>query len=94
MVTKMTTKNQLTIPKKVLEQAGLSDLKDDERYFDIEVKNCTILLKPVKLIIEERMPEKQWRKFENQATKIEKGDKIFDSTDAATEFLRNKIKKK
>ena len=42
MVTKMTVKNQITIPKKILERAGLSNLKEEERYFDVEVEDSAI----------------------------------------------------
>lgn len=94
MVTKMTIKNQLTIPKKILESAGLSNLKDEERYFNVEVSNNIILLKPVTVIVEERIPEKQWQKFENWASKIEKGDMAFDSAEKATAFLKKSVKKK
>lgn len=94
MVIKMTVKNQITVPKKLLERAGLSNLKDDERYFDIEVKDNVILLKPVTVIVEERIPPEQWPKFEDWATRIERGDRVFDSTEKANEFLKKKIKKK
>lgn len=93
MVTKMTVKNQITIPKKILERMGLFKLKDEERYFDIEVKDNLILLKPVTLIVEERIPEQQWRKFEEWATKPEDEDLTFDSARKATEFLKKKTKK-
>lgn len=94
MVTKMTIKNQITIPKKILERAGLSDLKVEEKYFDVEAKENIILLKPVTVIIEERISDKQWQKFEEHSTTIQKGDKVFDSKDKATEFLKKKIKRK
>lgn len=90
----MTIKNQVTIPKKVLERAGLLALKDEERYFDVEVKDNIILLKPVTVIVEERIPQEKWQKFEDWATKIEKGDKFYDSAKKATEFLKKRIRKK
>lgn len=90
----MTIKNQVTIPKKILERAGLAELKDDERYFDVEVKDNFILLKPVTLIVEERIPEKQWQKFEDWAIKTKKGDVVFNSSNKATEFLKKRIRKK
>jgi len=64
MVTKMTIKNQITIPKKILIKAGLSGLKDEERYFEVNLKDNNIVLKPVTLLIEERIPDKQWQRFE------------------------------
>ena len=94
MVAKLTVKNQLTIPKKILERAGLSNIEDNERYFDIEVKDTTIILKPVRVIVEERIPEKQWQKFENWASKVGNGDVSFDSGEEANEFLKKRTKKR
>lgn len=94
MITKMTIKNQITIPKKILERMGLCHLRDEERYFDVEIKDNSIFLKPVIVVIEERIPEKQWRKFEDWAVKVDKNDKVFDSAEDAVEFLRKRIKKR
>ena len=94
MVTKMTIKNQVTIPKKILVEGGLSVLKQDERYFDVELRDNVIVLNPVTVIIEERIPEKQLQKFEGYVAKIEKGDKVFDSAKKASEFLKKRAKKK
>ena len=93
MVTKMTSKNQVTIPKKILERAGLSSLKEDERYFEVDIQNNLILLKPVTLVIEERIPEEQWQKFEKWAAQIDKGDEVFDSGVQAAQFLKKRMKK-
>jgi len=43
MLAKLTTKNQITIPKKILTK--LPDVK----YFDVELKDGLVLLKPVKV---------------------------------------------
>ena len=43
MLAKITTKNQITIPKKILTK--LPDVK----YFDVELKDGLVLLKPVKV---------------------------------------------
>ena len=43
MLAKLTVKNQITIPKNVL--SNLPDVK----YFDIEFKEGTVVLKPVKV---------------------------------------------
>ena len=94
MVTKMTIKNQVTIPKKILEKAGLSGLKDEERYFDVNLRDNTIVLKPVTVLVEDRIPEEKWQKFEGYVSKIEKGDKVFDSAKNAADFLKKRAKKK
>jgi bifunctional DNA-binding transcriptional regulator/antitoxin component of YhaV-PrlF toxin-antitoxin module len=91
MLAKMTAKNQITIPKKVLKSVGMAR-EDKERYFDTEVINGLIVLKPVTLIVEERLSDEQLAKFEEWATKIERGDKVFDNEDGASDYLRKRVK--
>ncbi len=43
MLAKMTSKNQITIPKKIVEQLP------DAEYFDVELKDGVIVLKPLHL---------------------------------------------
>ncbi|HUU39512.1 MAG TPA: hypothetical protein VMW42_01085 [Desulfatiglandales bacterium] len=43
MLAKLTTKNQITIPKKILSQLP------DVEYFDVGIKDGLVLLKPVKV---------------------------------------------
>jgi bifunctional DNA-binding transcriptional regulator/antitoxin component of YhaV-PrlF toxin-antitoxin module len=43
MLAKLTTKNQITIPKKVMEQ--LTGVK----YFDVELKDGVVVLKPLRV---------------------------------------------
>lgn len=93
MIAKMTTKNQITIPKKILERAGLKDLRENEKYFDIEVKDIGIFLKPVTLVVEDRIPSHQWEKFEDWANKIDKEDVVFTSAKKANSFLKKRIRK-
>lgn len=93
MVTKMTEKHQITIPRKVLAAAGLLNLKKEEMYFSIAAKNHGIFLQPVTVTVEERIPDEQWRKFEDGAAQVKKGDAVFNSSGEATEFLKKRIKK-
>jgi bifunctional DNA-binding transcriptional regulator/antitoxin component of YhaV-PrlF toxin-antitoxin module len=44
MLAKLTAKNQITIPKKILSQLP------DVEYFDVEINDGLVLLKPVKVI--------------------------------------------
>ena len=46
------------------------------------------------LLIEERIPDKQWQRFEGYIGKIEKGDEVFDSGRESAEFLKKRAKKK
>ena len=43
MLAKMTSKNQITIPKKIIEKVP------DVKHFDIEFKEGVVILKPIKL---------------------------------------------
>ncbi len=43
MLTKITSKNQITIPKKIIAQLP------DVQYFDLEIKEGIVLLKPIKI---------------------------------------------
>jgi hypothetical protein len=43
VLAKLTSKNQITIPKKIINQ--LPDVK----YFDVELRNNTVVLKPVEV---------------------------------------------
>ena len=43
MLAKMTSKNQLTLPKAAVQSVGASD------YFDVEVRNGQIVLTPVRI---------------------------------------------
>lgn len=43
MLAKLTTKNQLTLPKRVVAEVGAKD------YFDVEVRNGQIVLTPVRI---------------------------------------------
>ena len=43
MLAKMTSKNQITIPKKIIEQLP------DVQYFEVELKDGVVILKPLKV---------------------------------------------
>ena len=43
MLAKITSKNQITIPKKIIDQIP------ETRYFDVELKEGVILLRPLKI---------------------------------------------
>lgn len=42
MLAKITSKNQITIPKKIIEKIP------DAKHFDVEFKNGVVILKPIK----------------------------------------------
>ena len=43
MLAKLTTKNQLTLPKRVVAEVGAED------YFDVELRNGQIVLTPIRI---------------------------------------------
>ena len=43
MLAKLTSKNQITIPKKIIEQL------QDVRYFDVELRDGIVILKPLRI---------------------------------------------
>jgi bifunctional DNA-binding transcriptional regulator/antitoxin component of YhaV-PrlF toxin-antitoxin module len=43
MLAKITTKNQITIPKKIMDQMP------GVKYFEVELKEATIILKPLRI---------------------------------------------
>ena len=43
MLAKMTSKNQITIPKKIIEQLP------DVQYFEVELKDGVVMLRPLKV---------------------------------------------
>lgn len=52
MLAKLTAKNQLTIPKAIIEQF------DDPCYFDITAQNGSIVLKPVSMVTTDMVRDK------------------------------------
>ena len=51
-------------------------------------------MRPVTVTIEEKIPEKQWEKFQEWALRTEEGDVAFDSPEKAKGFLSRRMKKK
>lgn len=92
MLVKRTSKNQVTLPKALLEAAGIG--RGDE-YFNAEYdsKENVICLKPVKVIIEEKISEEAIKRFEQEAIRIEGGDKLFKSRKEADKFLEERFKR-
>lgn len=91
MLAKISRKNQLTLPKKVVEKLGFSP--DEEKYLQIEVQGNTVMMKPVTVTVEEKITEEQWERFTAWVSD-HKDDVVFDSPEEATNFLRKRMKKK
>ena len=76
MLVKRSRKNQVAIPKAVLERAGLGP---DDVYFTIAYQAGAIILRPVE--IEEKIPPEALARFEANALKRKPGDRVYGSMD-------------
>ena len=82
MLVKRSSKNQIVIPKVILEQAGL---KDGDVYFDAQYKEGRILLVPLE--VEEKISPEALGRFEAQVLKREPGDKVYGSMEEVVKGL-------
>ena len=85
MVVKKSRKNQIAIPKVVLERAGLGP---EDVYFDVGYDRGRIILTPMKL--EEKIPSDAVERFEIRTLRRQRGDRIYGSMDEAIKGLRGK----
>lgn len=88
MLVKRTRGNQVSIPKRILEEAGLGK---EQRYFDVECRQGIICLKPV--TVEENIPDRAYEELLRWAGKTEPGDKVFRSGREAVDYLKRLAKK-
>lgn len=85
MLVKRSSKNQIAIPKAVLERAGLGP---KDAYFDVGYSNGKIILTPMQL--EEKIPLEALRRFEERVLKREPGDRVFGSAEELIKDLHRK----
>jgi bifunctional DNA-binding transcriptional regulator/antitoxin component of YhaV-PrlF toxin-antitoxin module len=85
MLVKRSSKNQIAIPKAVLERAGLGP---KDAYFDIDCSRGRIILTPMQL--EEKVPQDALRRFEARVLKRERGDRGFNSVEGLIRHLHRK----
>lgn len=88
MLVKRTRGNQVSIPKRVLDQAGVGE---DDRYFNVEYRGGLICLKPV--TVEDKVPDRSYEELLRWARKTEPGDRTFRTGREAVEYLRRIAKK-
>ncbi len=74
MIIRRSSRNQVAIPKKLLDQAGLGK---DEVFFDVRYAAGCFILKP--LVFEEKIPTEAMERFKRRALKREPDDRIFGS---------------
>ena len=88
MLVKRTRGNQVSLPKRILEQAGVGE---QDRYFDVQYRGGLICLKPV--TVEEKIPDRAYEELLRWAAKTEPGDKSFRSGREAAAHLKRIAKK-
>ena len=88
MLVKRTRGNQVSLPKQILEQAGIGE---QDRYFDVQYRGGLICLKPV--TVEEKIPDRAYENLLRWAGKAERGDRTFRTGHEAVEHLKRIAKK-
>lgn len=88
MLVKRTRGNQVSLPKRILEQAGVSE---HDRYFDVQCRGGMICLQVV--TIEQKIPGRAYEELLRWAGKTEPGDKVFHDGREAVAYLKRIAKK-
>ena len=88
MLVKRTRGNQVSIPKRILEAAGVAD---GDRYFDVDYRQGLICLKVV--TIEDKIPDRAYEGLLRWAATTKPGDRAFQSGREAVEYLKKIAKK-
>lgn len=89
MLVKRTRGNQVSLPKRVLEQAGIAE---DARYFDVEYRGGVICLKPV--TVEEQIPDRAYEELLRWVRKPEPGRKAFQTGKEAVAYIKKLARKR
>ncbi|MBI4432200.1 MAG: hypothetical protein HY592_01800 [Candidatus Omnitrophica bacterium] len=92
MLVRRTSKNQLTLPKAILEKAGIGR-QDDTFEAEYDKRRHAILLRPVRVVIEEKISDEAIDRFEKEALRIGPQEKILKSRQEADRFLQDRLKK-
>ncbi len=83
MLVKRSRKNQVALPKALLERAGLGP---EDVYFSIAYQAGAIILRPVD--IEEKIPPEALARFRAKVLKGQPGDRTFSSMEALIKDLK------
>ena len=85
MLVKRSRKNQVAIPKVLLERAGMGP---EDVYFAADYAGGAIILRPVE--IEEKLPPEALARFKATALKGQPGDRAHASMEAAIKDLKRR----
>lgn len=85
MIVKRSGRNQVAIPKKLIQQAGLTER---DVFFDMAYAGGFFVLKPLEF--EEKIPRETLERFKSKALKRESGDRSFSSMEELITALDRK----
>ena len=85
MIVKRSGRNQVAIPRKLIERAGLSER---DLFFDIEYAGGYFILKPVEF--EEKIPREALERFKAKTLTREPDDQAFSSMEELVRALDRK----
>ena len=85
LLVKRSRKNQVALPKMVLDRAGLGP---EDVYFRVGYEHGAIVLRPVD--VEDKIPPEALARFKARALKGQPGDRVFRSMDALLSDLKRK----
>ena len=88
MLVKRTRGNQVSLPKRVLEAAGV---KDEDRYFDVEYRGGLICLTPV--TVENKIPDRAYEELLRWVSKPEPGRRVFHAGKEAIAYVKKLARK-
>ena len=83
LLVKKSRKNQVALPKAILERAGLGP---EDTYFAVGYTHGAITLRPVE--IEEKLPPEALARFKAHVLKGQPGDRTFRLMEAAIKDLK------
>ena len=84
MLVKRSRKNQVALPKAILERAGLGP---EDVYFSVGYRQGAIILRPVE--IEEKISPEALARFKTKVLKGQRGDRPFRSMEALVNDLKH-----
>ncbi len=76
MIVKRSGRNQIALPKKLVQAAGLGD---EDIYFDVQYASGCFILKPLQF--EEKIPRESLERFKRKALAHEPQDRRFPTMD-------------
>ena len=85
MLVKRSRKNQVAIPKAILDRAGVGP---EDVYFTVGYKAGAIILRPVE--IQEKVPADALARFKTKVLKGQPGDRLFHSMEDLIKDLKRK----